>query len=318
VNYSIVTGAGGSLTITGLGAHFSADSDTAQYAGTCGIWSTNAGGTTSFHAFGGDIGGAMTTDANAEARFPFAATAENLFVYVSANARSNNTTFSLRINSVNSGNLSVPVPGGDTGIFEDATGSDSISVDNEVCFRMTTGSGSVNSITVTQIQCSLANTTGNGFAAASHYVSGVAVSVGTTRYVVPQGFLEVNTTESDVRQRPFGAIDATAARVYVGAYSISGGSATVTLRKSSADTLLEMAVTGTGWVSDTDTVSFSATDTVTWELTATGSSGSFAIRNAIWATAIPAPPGASKNYYSGGWANAQRLTRGFGWVHAPH
>lgn len=67
-------------------------------------------------------------------------TLKNMFLYVTSNARTNNTTYRVRVNSAN-GNQNIVVGSGGTGIYEDTSNTDSVVSGDTINYSSTTGTG---------------------------------------------------------------------------------------------------------------------------------------------------------------------------------
>jgi len=91
---------------------------------------------------------ATTTEAAAQWSATQAFVGKNLFVYVSANARTTNTTIKTRKNTAD-GAVSVTYGNVETGIKEDTSNSDTLALDDEYCLAITTSTGT-ETITVQQ------------------------------------------------------------------------------------------------------------------------------------------------------------------------
>lgn len=82
----------------------------------------------------------------------------NLAVRVRTNTRATDTIFRFRKNGAN-GNQTVTVPGGATGWFEDTTNEDTVEVNDEVNYSVTTGTGA-NTLALDSISTEYVNTSG--------------------------------------------------------------------------------------------------------------------------------------------------------------
>lgn len=81
------------------------------------------------------------TESNVSFSMLFGGTLDSFYTYISTNSRTSTSTMGTRVNGSN-GNQSVSITASSTGSFEDTSNSDDISVDDDVNYYLTTGSGS--------------------------------------------------------------------------------------------------------------------------------------------------------------------------------
>ena len=121
-------------------------------------------------------------------------TLKNLYVYVSANARTTTTTFKSRVNSA-AGALTLDVTAGATGSFEDTANTDTISSGDLINWAATTGTGT-QSLTARIVAVDFITTNGN-FQFVNGTPGGTAQAAGVTTYYSIAGTLSTSTTEAN-------------------------------------------------------------------------------------------------------------------------
>jgi hypothetical protein len=190
------------------------------------------GVTVLYFPLGGDVNVRTTTEADHQIKFRTAGTLSALQITVSANATSANSTLRTRKNTANGGQTATILSGA-TGLFEDASGTDTIAATDLVNYSIV--GGSLNTLTYRAVQTLFAATTNTvtkliltATASSSYVVS--------TAYFMPLGGLVGNfptTTESNanVRMRRAGTFKNLSVRGSVS----SGTAVTVRVRKNSAD-----------------------------------------------------------------------------------
>lgn len=226
---------------------------------------------TRYEPFAGRMSYSNTTLANAQQTIGHDGTEKNGLVTVHAgqNSRGTDTTFSNVIDGT-PGSILVTVGGGATGIFEDTSNSDALSVGDLVCKTHVTGTGSGS------VGCRLFSTeveTSDKTFTCGYGRPGTALSVsaGTTRYVPVCGAAQAETTESVTASRCKIPLRASYLHAYVSANSVTVNDSTVTLRKEESDTalLVTFGAEATGvMVDSSNTVDISADEDINLELTA--------------------------------------------------
>lgn len=199
-NIEIAPGAGGAITTISNWADFAATSNTSERFVINDGTTYPSASTTYYLPVGGFTAGAITTEANTQFKFKTAGTLKNLQVYVRSNGSANATIIGSRIGGVN-GNLSISIPGSQTGHFEDTGHSDSISIDNLANLYLTTSTGTV-SFRPQTLHVDF-ETTNNSLHYINNRGAGVTVNAGVTTYFGMSGGLDTSTTESDY-QFPIG------------------------------------------------------------------------------------------------------------------
>lgn len=217
-----------------------------------------------YFAFGLSEANANTTLANRETLIKQDGWIDKLRGYVSANASSSGTDLTVLVNGVAS-DLTVNIPAGFTGFFEELSLFDTVAVDDLVTIFM--DKNDANSITFKHLGCDYLTET-----AASVLVGTGGFSMSTsalTRYIRINGAQAV-TIADDNNTRQYVPCNCTAkrARIYVSANSKSSDS-TMTLKTQSGLTALVLTISAgtTGWIETATEVSLSAGDTINWEAT---------------------------------------------------
>jgi len=214
----------------------------------------------------------QSTEARGQTKLNNACTLRDFHVYITANARTSTTTYTVRKNGADT-TCTVSVTSTTTGRFEDATHTASIAATDLVGISEVTGSGSGQSITPggvgfwTDSAIGIAEMHGGT-------ASGYGQASNLTRYGQVMGDVaSVQSTEANAQMTANTAFTATNLQTNVYANSMSSDS-TFTLRQNGSDTALSITYTSgqTGWKIDTDTVSISAGDELDYKLL-TGATG---------------------------------------------
>jgi len=144
INLRTSTGAGGTTFIASAARIlFEATTNTVNKVGSTDNDSLATASTTRFFAIGGRFSLGSTTATPEQMAAKTAGTMKKLLIRVSTNNRSTDTTVGLYIGS-GIGNSVITIAGAATGIFEDTVNTDSISIDDLLCFYVTTGTGTGN------------------------------------------------------------------------------------------------------------------------------------------------------------------------------
>lgn len=220
VNYSLVTGSGGTAFSLGVvSTVFAATTNTVQRLNiaVAGGVSLAAASTTRYIKLTGQLGDQATAEATEQFLFNTGATLKNLFCYISANARTNSTTIGTRKNASN-GAQSVSIGAGATGIFEDTANSDSISDGDLANYYLTTGTGA-ESITYTliSVECETTNSK-TVYASSGRYNQALNV---TAYHAIGGGNAANQTTESATQSQANVAATLSNLNCYVGENTIT-------------------------------------------------------------------------------------------------
>jgi hypothetical protein len=281
LNYSLSTGAGGTgLTVPIFSCLFSASANTTVKLAsvTTGI-ATTSSGVTRFTLVAGTLSTMATSDETFTALdINTAGVWENLFVYINTNARTTSTTVKTRINAAD-GNQSVSIGAGATGIFEDTSNTDTVSVNDNLDYSMTYAVDS-NSINYNIIATEF-TTTDNSFSVIQSDNVGESFTGGQTNYYpVAGGAVSEDSTETNFRADI--RLNCTASNLVV-LISVNGltGDTTVKVRKNGADgsQSLSIAAGTTGLFEDaTNSDILNSTDEVDYQVIAGAGVSSFIVR----------------------------------------
>lgn len=213
---------------------FAATSGTMEKYNCNGNVAISADSTTYFMPFAGKNESPTTTEANVKSRFHAPGTLKNGYVVVQTNARSTNTTVKSRKNGAD-GNISITIPGGSTGIFEDTSNTDTIADGDDLNFSLATLTGGGNFVCCMGAEfIPDANSGTYPFIVAS--VPGAAVAAATTYYCSIGGYLFPDSVaEANTQIQTGFAWIARNMFCYVSANTGVSGNTTITLRKNAAD-----------------------------------------------------------------------------------
>lgn len=140
-NYQVDASAGANtITIKMMSILFAANTTTSERLACVGSTTFASASVSSFMQLCGLLTTFNSTENRSESRFNTSGSLKNLFVYISANARTTATTFRTRKNTAN-GAQSVSVGNIATGVFEDTTNTDTIVTEDLVNFGIATGTG---------------------------------------------------------------------------------------------------------------------------------------------------------------------------------
>lgn len=228
--------------------------------------------TTRFINPNGDIT-LQTSEAAIAITLNFNGIVRNLGVYISANARTTNTTFGGRKNSAN-GNMSVVVGSGATGYFEDTTHSDTLVPTDKYNYSMTTSTGT-KTITTRMVGAEY-QSAGSESNLLAYAVAGVGVVANATRWTPVLGSLtlfgaDVGRTYMPCDGHIFNF------RAVVGT-NTAAASTTATLQKNGVDTAItftQAAGSTATMIDNTNTVTFKKGDVFSLKVVRPADTGSF-------------------------------------------
>ena len=281
---SVPGAATGTRTYNTIGVNYT-DSNSANTTTRlgCALSSTFAtASTVYFKQIQGEIG-TNTTESGAKSRIIEGCTAQSLFINVVSNARTTATTLFLRKNGAN-GNNTISIGSTQAGLFEDTTHTDTIAVNDDINFQLTTGTGTQN-LVIFSIAISLVDGQGNGFCTGGRS-AGMNIAISTTAYFQLTGFVNAgNTTEAQVHRTVREAFGFYGLTLLVASNSNTATS-TFTFRKNGAGTAMgaSIAASTAGVFTDiVDTVSTAVGDEVCYELVTGGTGSNINIRQmACW------------------------------------
>jgi hypothetical protein len=273
---TVLNEAGTNPTVYWIRYLFDATSNHVAYYGRQGAIGFSTASTTAYGLLSGGTGGNFTTTiGNAQQTIRAPGVLSRFNVFISANNRTTTTTISTNIGG-SAGNGTVSVTSGATGLFEDATNTDTVSSGSLVCIEIVTGTGT-ETITVQRAGVTLENTTDDKndlFAGAV-----VSRSASATVHYLPLcgGSTLAVTTESQPAVTHSFSGTVSRLRMYLSANTLSGGNGTVRLRKGGTDgnQVLTLTAATTGLFEDTtNTDTFVGSDTVNLSIVDAASSGS--------------------------------------------
>lgn len=269
LQWLVTAGSAHTLQWTALSCLFDATTNTVARYSTNGSLGINGTSVTRYIQLSGGTSNA-STEANAQMDINTAGTLKNLYLFLNSNLRGDTCTFLSRINGAN-GNLSISIPAGVSGVFEDTVNSDTIAANDLVglAFVLSTGSSNLN------FRCSGVDleTTNNKFFLSNADPDGLGLAAGANNYSVPTGENQTNTTEANSQVDANIACTVSNVVIYISTNGVTGNS-TVAIRKNGADTAVKATITGstTGWFEDTDSDTIVATDEINYHL-AVGTGG---------------------------------------------
>lgn len=270
---SLVTGAGGTVFTFGVySIIFEASSGTVHKIG-------HSGGATSFDNSTGYAGtlSNISTNSNGEIYPRFGVVCSNFCTYLSANARTTNTSLINVVNNVN-GNCVITVTASTTGTFEDTSNTDTLTSAGRFVTKKQNGGGS-GSQTYEHVSIDVTDDDAEDkFTCTIALGGGVTLSPSTTYYPAIGGVLTTNATEANAKTESNLAVVGSRLQGVVSSNTISADSSL----RSRIDTgsgsangnqLVTITASTTGRFEDasnSDTIA--ATDSINYSL-ATGGSG---------------------------------------------
>jgi hypothetical protein len=242
---------------------------------------TNSNGISRYCTPGGNNTSALASVGDAQHRSKVAGLIKYAFFCVHSNARTTTTTIKVNINGTTGSNISFNIGATQTGLFLDATNTESVSVDDLLSLEIQLGASGENlssfgfgwtfetsSGAKSDIMITGGTTTTKTGGVATAYMSlnnGGATGGGVT-----------NTNETIAKIKPKFDCTATYLRLNCVSFTLSGGTpkATLRLRISGVDaTNTYIDVTGTGWWYSSGSDSIDAEDDISFSISDDASSG---------------------------------------------
>jgi hypothetical protein len=288
-----VSGGTGTFTMTMVSCIWDATTNTTvrYVAKGYGLATASA---TQFLPIAGDRSGTTTSEPNVENTIKTAGTIKNGSVNVTANARTNNTTFTVRDSRADTA-MVITVGSGVTGHREDTSNSLSYAVDDELDWELTTLTGT-QTLTAQSFAVDYETTTNNGVltrgcvGSTADVIFTMASNV-TNYYPIGGGNRGAITTESQVQMKAREAFTFKNLIFYTNANSTTG-IATVALRVNGANSALTLTIGAgaTGFFPDTThTVTVAAGDLIDFVISNTGTAaGTISVRQLGITTEIAA------------------------------
>ena len=258
-----------------------------------------------------------STEASTKVRQRTAGTYAKLMIYVSANARTNNTTFKSRKNG-SDGNLSITIGAGATGVFEDTSNSDTVVPGDDYNLATTLGTGT-ESITYTVCKVEFTSVVEmKGILETANTGSSADIAANTTTYL-PIGGSSINTTDTNAKRRiRNGKILIDNLHVYVSTNTVTADS-TVTLRVNGVDTALAVTITNatTGLFVDTsDVITAGAVDDINLKVV-TGATGTSLRIDSVTLYYRPAPIDFNRTVSESSVSSSDSINRVYGQTRRP-
>lgn len=223
-----------------------------------------------------------TTEANSKSRQRQGGTYQYFAVYVSANARTSDTTFKLRKNGSDT-TLLVTYTSGQTGLKEDTSHSFTVASGDDVNVAITTGAGSGESITYEFIKVEFLSDPYYGFFESGR-AGGSSFNANTTNYIHIGGHYSALGTESQAwRKIRSSILKVQDLFVYVSANTVTADS-TVTLMVNGIATSIVATLTNatTGLFSDTtNTATIGSNDVIDFKIVTGATGTSLTITNMV-------------------------------------
>jgi hypothetical protein len=207
--------------------------------GTSG-YDTQAFGTTWYYPIGGYLYGVATENWD-KCRIHDTLTAKNLYVGVVENTLNNSTTVRSRKNAAN-GNLSVSIPTGTTGDFEDTVNNDALASGNDYNYQVVTG-GTSGLIRFSYISTTIEHATEQTSILCTPWCAPYPPSTGATVYYVINGKQTSTLTESNTWFTIRFSCQLSRLNVYVSSNAVVNAT-TVRTRKNGANGAQSISIPG--------------------------------------------------------------------------
>lgn len=198
-NYASSTGgATGTMNYTVMSCIFDAATNYVTKL-VCDGQNLTSASTIHYFPLSGQVSGVTSVETNAQQKVKKAGTLKNLCISNSANARTTDTVFTMRLNGADTA-LTCTTAAGVTVFSEDTTHTVAVAVDDLIDFKAVTGTGSGTFI-VDNLMIEYETTTRHGFitAGSTGISSDLIVNANTTNYVCAGGEARVYTTEAEAK-----------------------------------------------------------------------------------------------------------------------
>jgi hypothetical protein len=220
------------------------------------------------------------------------ATVKNHSTYVSANARTTDTSFFIRKNTTNTA-ITIVYANIETGLKQDTTHTDTTTADDVLDYRIVTGAGT-ETLTVDFNAIELEHPTHGLISASSMGASADQIAnFGETWYMAVGGSTQIFSSSINARQKARADFNISELTFRANVNTLDGAT-TLTLLKNNVDTALTvtMAAGSTTPVTDsTHTVAVSPTDEISLKLVTAGTTGAITIRQvALWSESVTITP----------------------------
>lgn len=223
---------------------------------------------------------ATQSSPGAEAVIQTDAVSSDLYVYISANARTTDTTFSTRKNAT-TGSQSVTYTAGQTGAKEDVVNSDSLAEGDTQAYEITTGTGT-ETITIITVSSTLITTNNKFFLLAQDSVW-TGVPFNTSTFNPPSGgMVSFNTDEANSQIYPRFSFTVSKFLVNVFTNTIATSASTVTVRDNGNNGSLTVSYDAGQSGEKTDGINSdvitSGTDKINYNIVTPNTSGEIRLR----------------------------------------
>lgn len=273
------------LTISLFGMSFTPDTTTnaATFLNTNAAVGNITGDSTTLFITPQGTNAVASVEANNQIKIRGSFVAQDFNIYVSANARTSDSTFGTRKNTA-AGSQSVVVGAGLTGFFEDTSNTDTLAANDLYGYYVTTGAGTGEATAVREYSSTLISTA-NQFLMVLGDLLSQAFNV--TNYLGASGSsTDETTTEADTQIIPQFTFTVKELITYRSANSIATSDSSVTVRDGGADSAVTVVIpTGAGaaWQADStnSTVITAATDTLNIKVVTPNTSGTLSLRQII-------------------------------------
>jgi hypothetical protein len=198
MNFKFVTGTGSSNTITlsQLYLVFNPDDRSLTYSlASASIGASSSSNGVGYVQLSGNYNGNLvTTEAFVANDINITGTMKNLYVNTIANTKNASSTVRIRKNAGN-GNLVVTMGASTTGVFEDTSNTDSIALNDDVCYARDTSASSSGSLSMTILSVEM-TTTDNTFMLNGGTTNGLTTDFNSKWYTGLSGRLNLSAVIS--------------------------------------------------------------------------------------------------------------------------
>ena len=241
--------------------------------------------TTNYWPPSGQVSGITALESNVQHKVKKAGTLKNLCVPVASNARTTDTSVTVRVNGASTG-ITLTIPPLAAGFIEDTTHTASVAVDDLIDFMTVTGTGT-ETLVPDNLMIEYETTSGHGFITGGSLgaTAELATPANTTGYMVPSGENKLDSTEANVKLKTRIPLTLSNLTISVRVNTVSAPS-TLKMRINGLDgnQTITIPANTTGYFHDTthtDTVD--ADDEIDYQLITGATGTSMTIRQiAVW------------------------------------
>jgi len=288
VNYKTVSGGTGVVTISLISVIFDATTNCVSKLIADGVAHTSASASR-FHVISGANSAVSSSGTTPNNTIRKVATFKNHATYVSANARTTNTVFTLRKNAVDS-TVTVTFGNVETGLKEDSTHTSVTAANDVLDYKTSTGTGT-ETLTTEYEAIEAEHATDCLVSASSLGASADQIAnFATTWYMPIGGSTQIFSSEANTQQKPRAGFIISELTFRTNVNTLDGA-CVVTLRKNGADTALTVTMTAgstTPVTDSTHTVSVGSNDDINLSIVSAGTTGAITLRQiAVWLKTVP-------------------------------